>query len=81
MDRDDRLDDSRVSPSLALGVQVPGATIQVSWAMAFAPPSLADQFFQPGVLAQTDPDLGAPERVRNDWQLQVTLKTFRLGSR
>ena len=46
--------------------------------MAFAPPSLADQFFQPGVLARPNPDLGA-ERVRNDWQLQVTSKTFDWG--
>ncbi len=78
VDRDVRRDDTRVSPSLALGVPVPGATMQISWAMAFAPPTLADQFFQPGVLARPNPDLGA-ERVRNDWQLQVTSKTFDWG--
>ncbi len=66
------------SPTVGASVAVPGATVQVSWANAFAPPSLADQFFQPGVLAQPNPDL-EPERVRNDWQLQLASKPLRIG--
>jgi outer membrane cobalamin receptor len=78
VDNDDRFHGSRWSPSLGVSLPVPGATVQLSWAMAFAPPALADQFFQPGVLAQPNPDL-RPERVRNDWQAQVTSNTLRLG--
>lgn len=78
VDRDDHRNDTRWSPSLGVSVPVPGATVQLSWAMAFAPPTLADQFFQPGVLAQPNPAL-QPERVRNDWQAQLTSNTLRLG--
>lgn len=78
VDRDDDRHATHWSPSLGLSVPVPGATVQVSWAMAFAPPTLADQFFQPGVLAQPNPGL-QPERVRNDWQLQLTSNPLRFG--
>jgi vitamin B12 transporter len=78
VDRDDHGDDTHWSPSLGASVPVPGATVQLSWATAFAPPTLGDQFFQPGVLAQPNPAL-QPERVRNDWQLQLTSNTLRLG--
>jgi vitamin B12 transporter len=78
VDRDDDRHDTHWSPSLGASVRVPGATLQLSWAMAFAPPTLADQFFQPGVLAQPNPAL-QPERVRNDWQLQLTSRTLRMG--
>lgn len=78
VDRDDDRHDIHWSPSLGVSVPVPGATVQVSWAMAFAPPALADQFFQPGVLAQPNPGL-QPERVRNDWQIQLTSNTLRFG--
>ena len=66
------------SPSVGVSLPVSAATLQVSWAMAFAPPALADQFFQPGILAQPNPDL-QPERVRNDWQLQISSKPLRIG--
>lgn len=79
VDRDTDRDDTHWSPSLGVSVPVPGATVQLSWAMAFAPPTLADQFFQPGVLAQPNPDL-RPERVRNDWQLQLTSHMLRFGA-
>ena len=78
LDNDDHRDETILSPSLAVSVPVPGVTLQLSWGMAYAPPTLADQFFQPGVLARPNPDLGA-ERVRNDWQAQVTSNTIRLG--
>lgn len=79
VDRDDHRSDTRWSPSAGVSVPVPGATVQLSWAMAFAPPTLADQFFQPGVLAQPNPAL-RPELVRNDWQAQVTSNTLRIGA-
>ena len=60
-----------------MSLLVPGATLQLV-AEAFAPPTLADQFFQPGVLSRPNPDL-KPERVRNDWQAQLTSNTLRLG--
>ena len=78
LDRDHRRSDTRLSPSLALGVPLPGATLQLAWSTAFAPPTLADQFFQPGVLARPNPRLGA-ERVRGEWQAQITSSTLRAG--
>lgn len=78
VDHDDHSNDTQWSPAVDASIPVPGATLHASWAMAFAPPTLADQFFQPGVLAQPNPDL-RPERVRNDWQLQLTFRTLQLG--
>ena len=77
-DHDDHLAATYWSPALGVSLPVPGATLQLSWAEAFAPPTLADQFFQPGVLSRPNPDL-KPERVRNDWQAQLTSNTLRLG--
>ena len=78
IDRDDQGDETRWSPTAGVTLPVPGATVQASWSVAFAPPALGDQFFQPGVLARPNPDL-QPERVRNDWQLQLTSRTLHLG--
>jgi outer membrane cobalamin receptor len=78
LDRDVRRDETRLSPAIALGIPVGGANLQLAWSMAFAPPSLADQFFQPGVLARPNPELDA-ERVRGDWQAQITTPALRVG--
>jgi vitamin B12 transporter len=78
LDRDVARDETRLSPSVTLGIPLPGATVQLGWSSAFAPPTLADQFFQPGVLARPNPELGA-ERVRSDWQAQITSGTLRIG--
>ncbi len=77
VDRDETRDDTRWSPSLGLGLPLAFATIQLSWSTAYAPPALADQFFQPGLLAQPNPDLQG-ERVRNDWQAQLNTAPVRL---
>ncbi len=78
LDRDVGRDETWLSPSITLGVPLPGATVQLAWSMAYAPPTLADQFFQPGVLARPNPDLGA-ERVHGDWQVQVTSNPLLIG--
>lgn len=78
LDRDDHRGETRLSPSVSFGVPLPGATLQLAWSTAFSPPTLADQFFQPGVLARPNPGLGA-ERVRGEWQAQLTSGTLRAG--
>jgi len=78
LDGDDSRGETHLSPSLGVSLPVAGATVQLSWARAFASPTLADQFFQPGVLARPNPDL-RPERVRNEWQFQLTSGALRAG--
>jgi outer membrane cobalamin receptor len=56
----------RVTASAARGV----VTASASLGSAYAPPSLADQFFHEGVLVRPNPDLRA-ERTRNDVEARV----------
>ncbi|MEP6621333.1 MAG: TonB-dependent receptor [bacterium] len=53
------------SPRVQATVGRGPASLFASWGKAFAPPSLADLFFQEGVQTQSNPSL-APERVNND---------------
>ncbi len=59
------------SPAVAGELRRGGTTASLRWARAFSPPSLADLFFQEGVLARANPEL-APERVRGEWTAEVS---------
>ncbi|HYW07790.1 MAG TPA: TonB-dependent receptor, partial [Longimicrobium sp.] len=52
---------------------------RMSAGRAFAPPTLADQFFHDGVLTRPNPDL-RPERVRNEVEAALELRDAPLGS-
>jgi outer membrane receptor protein involved in Fe transport len=54
-------------------------SVFATWGNAFAPPSLADLFFQEGVQTQSNPAL-APERVRNEVTAGVRLARKALGA-
>jgi iron complex outermembrane receptor protein len=71
-DRHDLLDGARFSPSLSASYETRGTRIEVSFRDAFAPPGLADLFFQEGVLVRPNPEL-RPERVRSE--VAATLET------
>lgn len=79
LDHDNQLDGARLSPAVGVFAGTDRLSLQLSWGMAYAPPTLGDRFFQPGVLAQPNPNLRA-ERVRSDLQAQVTLPNVRLGA-
>jgi vitamin B12 transporter len=79
LDHDDQLDGARLSPAVGLYAGTDRLSLQLSWGMAYAPPTLGDRFFQPGVLAQPNPNLRA-ERVRGEVQGQLTLPNVRLGA-
>jgi vitamin B12 transporter len=53
------------SPSMALELSREGTRMRLRTARGFSPPGLADLFFQEGVLARANPDLG-PERVKGE---------------
>ncbi|HEX2188942.1 MAG TPA: TonB-dependent receptor, partial [Longimicrobiaceae bacterium] len=67
-----------LSPRATLAAGTARATLRLSAGSAFAPPALADQFFQEGVLARPNPDL-RPERVRGEVEAAVELRGLRLG--
>jgi outer membrane cobalamin receptor len=64
-DRHDLLDGVQFSPGLSTSLETRGARIELAYRNAFAPPGLADLFFQEGVLVRPNPDL-KPERVRGE---------------
>lgn len=78
VDHDEQLG-SRLSPGVGVFAGTDRLSLQLSWAAAYAPPTLADRFFQPGVLAQPNPNLLA-ERVRGELQAQLSLPRVRLGA-
>lgn len=59
-----------VSPALGLEYLNGGARVGLRWTHGFSPPSLADLFFQEGVLVRPNPEL-RPERVRGEWSLEA----------
>jgi len=79
IDHDDQVGGARLSPAVGVFAGTDRLSLQLGWAMAYAPPTLADRFFQPGVLARPNPDLRA-ERVLSELQAQVTLPSVRLGA-
>ena len=68
-----------LSPRVGVSWQHGLVGVHLSWGGAFSPPSLADQFFQEGVLVQPNPDLG-PERVTNEIQAGVSLDAVPVGA-
>lgn len=67
-----------VSPRLSLALATSRFTARVAAGNAFSPPSLADQFFQEGVLVEPNPGL-EPERVRGEIEGSVEVRQ-RLGA-
>jgi outer membrane cobalamin receptor len=65
------------SPRIQATVGRDAVSLFASWGKAFAPPSLADLFFQEGVQTQSNPSL-APERVRNE--ITVGARLARIGT-
>jgi vitamin B12 transporter len=65
----------RVGLSLALGHLLASLTGGGS----YAPPSLADQYFQAGVLVRPNPEL-RPERVRDELEARLVARGVRLGA-
>ena len=55
IDHDDHSDDTRWSPSVGVGLSIPGATVQASWAMAFAPPSARGSVLPTGCVGPAQP--------------------------
>ncbi len=74
-----QLDDVFFSPRIGVSWRRNLVGAHLSWGGAFSPPSLADQFFQEGVLVEPNPDLG-PERVTNEIQAGVSLDAVPVGA-
>lgn len=64
------LEGPELSPRLSLALTGASLTVTLSTGRSFSPPSLADQFFQEGVLVEPNPDL-EPERVRGEVELGI----------
>lgn len=71
-------DGVELSPRVGLSVFRSPLALRLSGGSAYAPPTLADQFFRDGVRVRPNPDLRA-ERVRNELQATVELRDGRLG--
>lgn len=72
------LDAPQASPEVSVSLSAGRFAARLSAGNAFSPPSLADQFFQEGVLARPNPDL-EPERVRGEVEGTVELREATLG--
>ncbi len=72
------LDDPVVSPRVGASLGTGRVSLRTAVGAAFSPPSLADQFFQEGVLVRPNPEL-APERVRGEVEASVEWRDVRLG--
>ncbi len=70
LDLHDLVDGPVASPAIGLEVVQGGARAAIRWTHGFSPPSLADLFFQEGVLVRPNPEL-EPERVRGEWSLEA----------
>ncbi|MBV9775080.1 MAG: TonB-dependent receptor [Gemmatimonadetes bacterium] len=77
-DRSSLLDGTQLSPRLGVSLGSPRLAAHLSAGSAFAPPSLADQFFQEGVQARPNPAL-RPERVRMEVEGGVEARDLPLG--
>jgi outer membrane cobalamin receptor len=64
----------RIAATLSRGV----VAASISLGSAYAPPSLADQFFHEGVLVRANPKL-APERTRRDLEARLTIREAGVG--
>lgn len=73
------LDDRLVlSPRLGLGVTRAPVSFRLSVGNAYAPPTLADQFFREGVRVRPNPELRA-ERVRGEVEATAEVTDRRIG--
>ena len=78
VDQDSYLRHAVVSPRVGLTASRAVASLSVFYGGAYAPPSLADQFFHEGVLVRPNQDL-QPERVRDELEVRGSLRDVDLG--
>ena len=78
VDHSSLLEETVLSPRAGMSFGTSRAVARVSAGNAFAPPSLADQFFQEGLRTRPNPDL-RPERVWGEVQASVALRAQPLG--
>jgi len=79
LDWDSLLRGETVSPRAGVTVSHAHASLSAFVGGAYAPPSLADQFFHEGVLVRPNPDL-RPERVRREVEVRGTVRDLRAGA-
>lgn len=72
-DRHTSITGTEFSPRLAGSLSDGRWTLRTAVGSGFSPPSLADQFFQEGVMVQPNPDLG-PERVRGEVEVGADVR-------
>jgi outer membrane cobalamin receptor len=77
LDRHDLVDGWIGSPGLSLAFTWRDTEVEAGMRNAFSPPSIADLFFQEGVLVRPNPDLG-PERIRGETNVSLR-QTFSVG--
>ena len=68
-----------VSPRAGVSLARGRLAARLTWGRAFSAPSLADQFFQEGVLVRPNPAL-RPERVRGETEAGVELRAVHVGA-
>jgi outer membrane cobalamin receptor len=79
LDQTSLIDGANFSPRVGLGATTSFATLSGSIGAGYAPPSLADQFFQEGVQVEPNPSL-APERTRRDIQGRLSIHERAIGA-
>jgi len=79
VDRNTLSDGSTTSARAVASVSRGRVTTSLSLGSAYAPPSLADQFFHEGVLARPNPDLRA-ERTRGDLEGRIAVRAVPAGA-
>ncbi len=78
VDHNTLLDRAFLSPRLGASGGASRWTVRASVGSAYSPPSLADQFFQEGVMVRPNPNL-RPERVRMEVEGSLELRDLLLG--
>jgi outer membrane cobalamin receptor len=78
VDHSSLISGSTFSPRVAATVARGVFAATVSAGSAYAPPSLADQFFHEGVLVRANPNLG-PERTRADLEARLAFRETGVG--
>jgi len=76
-DRDDLAGRTYLSPKIGATLSRRRTALHLSWGQAFSPATLADQFFQAGILARPNPNLTA-ERVRGELEGGVAVDDLSL---
>jgi vitamin B12 transporter len=79
LDWDSLISGATASPRAGLTATRGQVSLSAFAGGAYAPPSLADQFFHEGVLVRANPNL-QPERVRHEVELRAAVRDVRAGA-